>query len=163
MQGTLGKPGRHIKQVKHLKQVGGDRGFRVSRSLYHVLPPPVVLCPFASRLPPFIVLLCLQVNQEDQKPGFNFQTVHKLNIFVHFLAFVSAWDYWVPVKVITGHDLWCNRIEGIYKFTGINAVFPARVQIYVFLLPKFSFKHWWMLNGNFKTSLDKCFWLNNAK
>ena len=54
---TLGKPGRHLKQVKHLKQVGGDRGFRVSRSLYHVLPPPVVLCPFASRLPPLIVLL----------------------------------------------------------------------------------------------------------
>ena len=43
------------------------------------------------------------------------------------------------------HDLWRNRIEGISKFTGSNAVFPARVQIYVFLLPKFSFKHWWYL------------------
>ena len=70
--------------------VGGDRGVRVSHFPYHVLPPPVVLCPFASRLPPFIVLLCLQVNQEDQKPGFNFQTVPKLNIIVHLLAFVLA-------------------------------------------------------------------------
>ena len=57
VQGTLGKPGRHIKQVKHLKQVGGDRGFRVSPFPYHVLQPPILLCPFASRLPPFIVLL----------------------------------------------------------------------------------------------------------
>ena len=43
------------------------------------------------------------------------------------------------------HDLWRNQIEGISKFTGSNAVFPARVQIYVFLLPKFFFKHWWYL------------------
>ena len=33
------------------------QGVRVSRFPYHVLPPPVLLCPFASRLPPFIVLL----------------------------------------------------------------------------------------------------------
>ena len=37
--------------------------------------------------------------------GFNFQTVPKLNILVRFLAFVSAGDHWVPMKVITGHDL----------------------------------------------------------
>ena len=61
------------------------------------------------------------------------------------------------MKVITGHDLRRNRIEGISKFTGSTTGFPARVQIYVFLLPKFSFKHWWMLNGNFKTLLGKCF------
>ena len=48
-------------------------------------------------------------------------------------------------------------IKGISKFTGSNAVFTARVHIYVFLLPKFSVKHWWMLNGNFKPLLDKCF------
>ena len=40
----------------------------------------------------------LQVSQEDQKPGFNFQTMPKLNILVRFLAFVC----WVPIKVITG-------------------------------------------------------------
>ena len=32
----------------------------------------------------------LQVNQEDQKPGFTFQTVPKRNILVYFLAFVWA-------------------------------------------------------------------------
>ena len=38
---------------------GGRTGFRVrvSRFPYYVLRPPVLLCPFASRLPPFIVLL----------------------------------------------------------------------------------------------------------
>ena len=44
----------------------------------------------------------LQVSQEDQKPGFNFQTVPKLNILVRFLAFVLAGGHWVPIKVITG-------------------------------------------------------------
>ena len=82
---------------------GGKKGASESpRFPYHVLPPPVVLCPFASRLPPFIVLLCLQVNQEDQKPGFNFQTVPKLDILVHFLAFVLVGDHWFPMKVTTG-------------------------------------------------------------
>ena len=143
--------------------VGGDRGVRVSHFPYHVLPPPVVLCPFASRLPPFIVLLCLKVNQEDQKPGFNFQTVQNLTLL--FICWPLFWqgDPWVPMKVITVHDLWPNRIEGISKFTRINAVFPARVQIYVFLLPNFSFKPWWVLIGNFKTLLDKRFWLNNTQ
>ena len=37
--------------------VEGDRGTRVFRFPYHVLPPPVLLCPFTSRLPPFIVSL----------------------------------------------------------------------------------------------------------
>ena len=36
---------------------GGDREVRVSRFLYHVLLSPVPLCPFASRLPLFTVLL----------------------------------------------------------------------------------------------------------
>lgn len=47
----------------------------------------------------------LKVNQEDQKLGFNFQTVLKLNILVHFLAFVLAGDPWFPMKVTT--DLFC--------------------------------------------------------
>ena len=34
-----------------------SKGVRVFRFPYHVLPPPVVSCPFASRLSPFIVLL----------------------------------------------------------------------------------------------------------
>ena len=38
----------------------------------------------------------------DQKPGFNFQTVPKLNVLVHFLAFASARDLWFPMKVATG-------------------------------------------------------------
>ena len=65
--------------------------------------------------------------------------------------------------VLLSHDQWRNQIEGTSKFTGSNAVFPARVQIYVFLPPKFSFKHWWMFNGNFKSLLDECFWLNNTQ
>ena len=66
-----------------------------------------------SRLPYFCVPLLpdsrpswccfhLQVNQEDKKPGFNFQTVPKLNILVHFLAFFLAGDHWDPMKIITG-------------------------------------------------------------
>ena len=35
-------------------------------------------------------LLCCSRLQEDQRPGFNFQTVPKLNFLVHFLAFVLA-------------------------------------------------------------------------
>ena len=40
-----------------VEEVGGDRGVRVSRFPYHVLPPSVLLRPFISRLSPFIVLL----------------------------------------------------------------------------------------------------------
>ena len=49
---------------------------------------------FCAPLPPdshpSLCCSCLQLNQEDQKPGFNFQTWPKLNILVHFLAFVLA-------------------------------------------------------------------------
>ena len=61
------------------------------------LPLPVLLCPFVLPNP-----TRLQVSQEDQKPGFNFQTVPKLNILVRFLAFVLAGGHWVPIKVTTG-------------------------------------------------------------
>ena len=39
---------------------------------------------------PSLCCSSLQVNQEDQKLGFNFQTVLKLNIVVHFLALFLA-------------------------------------------------------------------------
>ena len=55
---------------------------------------------FCAPLPPDSrPLLCcsrLQVNQEDQKSGFNFQTEPKLNVLVHFLAFVLAGGSLVP-------------------------------------------------------------------
>ena len=38
-------------------ELGGGQGVRVFCFSYHVLPPPVLLSPFASRLLPFIVLL----------------------------------------------------------------------------------------------------------
>ena len=142
---------------------GGERGVRVSHFPYHVLPPPVLLSPFASRLPPLIVLLPSSGEWRGSETQVNFQTVPKLNILVHSLnRYEMAWH--MPSAMLS-RDLWGNRIQGISKFTRSNAVFPTRVQnlrflapkIYVFLLPKFSFKHWWMLNGNFKTLIDKCF------
>ena len=51
--------------------VGGNRGGPES--------PASVPCSPASR-----TFVPLQVNQEDQKAGFNFQTMPKLNILVHF-------------------------------------------------------------------------------
>ena len=62
------------------------------------------------------------------------------------MGLTSLFDF-VVCQVFCIFVVWRNRIEGISKFTGSNAVFPAQVKIYVFLLPKFSFKHWWMLNG----------------
>ena len=41
------------------KTWGGTGGVTISRFLYPVLPPPVPICPFVSRLPPFIVFLPL--------------------------------------------------------------------------------------------------------
>ena len=50
-----------------------------------------------SRLKQFISFISYKLcaysgedSQEDQRPGFNFQTVLKLNFLVHFLAFVLA-------------------------------------------------------------------------
>ena len=89
-----------------------------------------------------------------------------LNCFLCWRFMTATADQTLKYKctcVMPSHDLWCNRIEGISRFTRRNAVFSAQVQIYVFLLPKFSFKSWWMFNGNFKTLLEKYFWLNNTQ
>ena len=76
---------------------GGNRGVRVSRfpCTFSRLPCTFSRLPyFCAPLPPdsrpSLCCFHLQVNQEDQKPGFNFQTVPKLNILVHFLVFVLA-------------------------------------------------------------------------
>ena len=45
--------------VRIPKEVRGDSGVRISHFPYSVLPPPVLFCPFVSRLPPFIVFLPL--------------------------------------------------------------------------------------------------------
>ena len=45
--------------VRIPKEVRGDRGVRIYHFPYSVLPPPVLFCPFVSRLPPFIVFLPL--------------------------------------------------------------------------------------------------------
>ena len=48
---------------------------------------PYFYSPLSPDSQPSLCCSRLQVNQEDQKPGFNFQNVLKLNILVHFLAF----------------------------------------------------------------------------
>ena len=71
-----------------------------SRTTFYRLP---YLCsPLPPDSHPSLCFSRLQVNQEDQKPGFNFQTVPKLNIVVHFLAFFWRGDHRFPMKVITG-------------------------------------------------------------
>ena len=66
---------------------GGNRGFEspASRTIFSHLPYFYTLLSPDSH--PSLCCSRLQVDQEDQKPGFNFQTVPKLNILVHFLAF----------------------------------------------------------------------------
>ena len=50
---------------------GGDRGITISRFPYPVLPPPVLFCPFVSRLPPFIVFLPLSCKSRCLTPYSN--------------------------------------------------------------------------------------------
>ena len=110
---------------------GGDRGVIVSHFPYHVLPPPVLLSSFASRLPPLIVLLPSSGEWRGSETQVNFQTVPKLNILVHSLnRYEIAWHM---CQVMLSHDLWRNRIQGISKFTRSDAVFPTRVQNLRFL------------------------------
>ena len=65
-----------------------------SRTTFSRLPYFCAPLPPDSR--PSLCCSRLQVNQEDQRPGFNFQTVPKLNILFHFLAFVLAGGSLVP-------------------------------------------------------------------
>ena len=133
--------------------VGEESGSESSASRSFVplcLPTPALHC----------VVPAFRLIKRIRNPGLTFKLCQNLtffNILVHSWPLLWRGDHWVPMKVITVHDLRRNRIEGISKFTGSNTGFPARVPIFVFFLPKFSFKHWWMLNGNFKTLLDKCF------
>ena len=135
---------------------GGDRGVIVSHFPYHVLPPPVLLSPFASRLPPFIVLLPSSGEWRGSETQVNFQTVPKLNILVHSLnRYEMAWHICqVPCYLMTSEVI---EFKGFPNSQEVMLFFQTESKIYVFLLPKFSFKHWWMLNGNFKTLIDKCF------
>ena len=131
---------------------GGDRGVRVSRFPYHVLPPPVLL----SVAPVFRWMMRIR------NPGFNFQTVPKINILVHFLdRYKIAWHMCQVACYLMTSDViefkWFPNSPEVMLF------FQPEYKIYVFLLPKFSLKHWWMLNGNFKTFLNKCFWLNDTQ
>ena len=66
---------------------GGTGGSEspASRTMFSHLP--YFYAPLSPDSYPSLCCSHLQVNQEDQKPGFNFQTVPKLNILVHFLAF----------------------------------------------------------------------------
>ena len=58
--------------------------------------PPYFCAPLPPDYRPSLCCSRLQVNQEDQKPGFNFQTVPKLDILVRFLAFVLAGGSLIP-------------------------------------------------------------------
>ena len=98
-----------------------------------------------------------------RNPGLTFKLCQNLTFLFIFWSLFWRGDYWVPMKVVTSHDLWRNRIEGISKFTGINVFFFSPSTNLLSPASKFSFEHWWMLNGNFKTLLDECFWLNNTQ
>ena len=50
---------------------GGDRGVTISHFPYPVLPPPVLFCPFVSRLPPIIVFLPLSCKSRCLTPYSN--------------------------------------------------------------------------------------------
>ena len=60
----------------------------------------------------------------------------------------------VPCYLMTSEVI---EFKGFPNSPEVMLFFQPESKIYVFLLPKFSFKHWWMLNGNFKTLIDKCF------
>ena len=69
---------------------GGTGGSQspASRTTFSRLP--YFCAPLSHDSHPSLCCSRLQVNQEDQKPGFTFQTVPKRNILVYFLAFVWA-------------------------------------------------------------------------
>ena len=70
---------------------GGETGASESPASHTTFSHLLYFCaPMPPNSHPSLCCSRLQVNQEDQKPGFNFQTVPKLNILVNFLAFVLA-------------------------------------------------------------------------
>ena len=112
---------------------------------------------------PSLCCSCLQVNKEDQKLRFNFQIVPKLNILVHFLAFILAGGSLGSNESYYKFHLTATAYQTLkYKCTCVmcqerklkKLTQTHQLQICIFLPPKCSFKHRWMLNGNFKTLLD---------
>ena len=105
------------------------------------LPLPVYRSPASRTFVPLCLpaptLHCVAPVFRLINPGLTFKLCQNLTFLFIFWSLFWRGDYWVPMKVVTGHDLWRNRIEGISKFTGINAVFSALVQIYFLLLPNF--------------------------
>ena len=79
--------------ITHLS-VGEDGVVRVSRFPCHILPPLVRLCPFASWLLPFIVLLpsSLRLIKRIRNPGLIFQLCQNLTFLFIFwyLCFVGG-------------------------------------------------------------------------
>ena len=80
--------GWYVVTKDNLVEEGGGTGGSespASRTMFSHLP--YFYAPLSPDSHPSLCCSRLQVNQEDQKPGFNFQTVPKLNILIHFLAF----------------------------------------------------------------------------
>ena len=77
-----------LRRSHEIILVGEERGVS--------LPPPVVLCPFASRLPTpalHCVVPAFRLIKRIRNPGLTFKLCQILtffNILVHFLAFVLA-------------------------------------------------------------------------
>ena len=131
--------------------MGGTEGSEsfASRTTFSRLP--YFCAPLLTDSRPLLCYSRLQVNEEDQKPGFNFQTVPKLNVLVRFLAFVHV------SCVMLSHDLDVNKLKGFPNSPAVMLFFQLEYKFTFPCFQNFYFKHWWMLNGNFKTLLDERF------
>ena len=104
--------------------------------------------------------------------GLTFKLCQNLTFLFIFWPLFWQGDHWVLMKVITSftkfHFLCWRFLTATayqtlkYKCTCVmcqerklkKLTQTHQLQICIFLPPKFSFKHRWMLNGNFKTLLD---------
>ena len=87
---TLCIPAHHICFCCLAHYRGGQGGQSLLLPVPHSPTSHTFCAPLSHDSHPSLCCSCLQVNQEDQKLRFNFQIVPKLNILVHFLAFVLA-------------------------------------------------------------------------